>query len=214
MSRCPATSWAMCGGMPCRTASVMNMRRKSCGVNRSGCPAASVRPVPSSASVEPVADGVGGDGAVLDAEPALEQQRHRRVPDPFVGVVGGDAAERRRRGRGSGVMIAARTSASSGLMTSSRSVSVLDGAICSSGTSSPVPGRVYWIRLWWRQLGEFLDADPGVPQRLHRRPGPERPVLLAGQVAALPGVAGLRPRSGRSAPRSDWRRGAVLRRRR
>lgn len=27
---------------------------------------------------DPLADGVGGDGAVLDPEPALEQQRHRR----------------------------------------------------------------------------------------------------------------------------------------
>jgi hypothetical protein len=41
------------------------------------------------------------------------------------------------------------TSASSGLMTSSRSTSVLDGAICSSGTSSPVPGSRYCTRLWW-----------------------------------------------------------------
>ena len=59
---------------------------------------------------------------------------------------------RRRRNRGGVaartlVMIAARTSASSGLITSRRSVSVFEGAICSSGTSSPVPGRVYWMRL-------------------------------------------------------------------
>ena len=46
-------------------------------------------------------------------------------------------------------MIALSTSASSGLTTRSRSASVLDGAICSSGTSSPVPGRRYWTRLWW-----------------------------------------------------------------
>jgi hypothetical protein len=45
-------------------------------------------------AADPLAEGGGGDGAVLDAEPALEQQRHRRVPDPFVGVVGGDAAQR------------------------------------------------------------------------------------------------------------------------
>ena len=50
-------------------------------------------------------------------------------------------------------MIAARTSASSGLTTSSRSVSVFDGAICSSGTSSPVAGRLYWMRLWWVSSG-------------------------------------------------------------
>ena len=46
-------------------------------------------------------------------------------------------------------MIADSTSASSGLTTSSRSVSVLDGTMCSSGISSPVPGSRYWTRLWW-----------------------------------------------------------------
>ena len=100
MSRCPATSWAMCGGMPFRTASVMNMRRKSCGVNRSGCAGGVGEPVAASALIT-LADGGGGDGAVLDAEPALEQQRHRRVPDPFVGVVGGDQRSAP-SGRGSG----------------------------------------------------------------------------------------------------------------
>ena len=34
-------------------------------------------------------------------------------------------------------------------MTSSRSASVLDGMICSSGTSSPVPGSRYCTKLWW-----------------------------------------------------------------
>ncbi len=43
----------------------------------------------------------------------------------------------------------ASTSASSGPMTSSRSSSVLDGAICSSGMSSPVAGSRYWMRLCW-----------------------------------------------------------------
>ena len=31
---------------------------------------------------------------MFEAELALEQQRHRWVPGPLVGVVGGDAAER------------------------------------------------------------------------------------------------------------------------
>ncbi len=44
-------------------------------------------------------------------------------------------------------MIIASTSASSGLTTSRRSVSVFDGAICSSGTTSPVVGSRYWITL-------------------------------------------------------------------
>jgi hypothetical protein len=46
-------------------------------------------------------------------------------------------------------MTADSTSARSGETTRSRSASVLDGAICSSGTSSPVEGSLYWMRLWW-----------------------------------------------------------------
>ena len=46
-------------------------------------------------------------------------------------------------------MIADRTSASSGLTRSSLSVSVLLGAICSSGTSSPVVGSRYSVMPWW-----------------------------------------------------------------
>ena len=46
-------------------------------------------------------------------------------------------------------MMADSTSASSGVITSSRSWSVLDGAICSSGISSPVAGSRYWISEWW-----------------------------------------------------------------
>ena len=46
-------------------------------------------------------------------------------------------------------MIADSTSARSGETTRSRSASVLDGAICSSGTSSPVAGSRYCTRLWW-----------------------------------------------------------------
>jgi hypothetical protein len=49
----------------------------------------------------------------------------------------------RRRDR-SRLTSALSTSASSGLTSSSRSVSVLDGAICSSGTSSPVDGSRYF----------------------------------------------------------------------
>ena len=46
-------------------------------------------------------------------------------------------------------MIADKTSASSGLTRSSLSVSVLLGAIWSSGTSSPVVGSRYSVMLWW-----------------------------------------------------------------
>ena len=59
-------------------------------------------------------------------------------------------------------MMADRTSASSGLMTSSRSASVLDGAICSSGISSPVDGQPVLDQAVVGQLGQFLDPDAGV----------------------------------------------------
>jgi hypothetical protein len=51
MSRCPATNWAMCGGMPCMIASVMKILLKSCGTNRSDLPLASVIPVLARASL-------------------------------------------------------------------------------------------------------------------------------------------------------------------
>ena len=41
------------------------------------------------------------------------------------------------------------------------------------------------------QLGEFLDADAGVAQRFHCGPGPERAVLLTGQVAAFAAAGGV-----------------------
>src|SRR5215472_13698999 len=40
--------------------------------------------------VQQVADRLGADRAVLQAEGALEQKRHRRVPDSLMRVVGGD----------------------------------------------------------------------------------------------------------------------------
>ena len=51
------------------------------------------------------------------------------------------------------------TSASSGETTRSRSASVLDGAICSSGTSSPVVGSRYAIEAVVGELEQFLDPD-------------------------------------------------------
>jgi hypothetical protein len=44
---------------------------------------------------EQLADGGGGDRAVLGADPALEQHRGRRQPDAFVVVVGRDQGDGR-----------------------------------------------------------------------------------------------------------------------
>ena len=89
-------------------------------------------------------------------------------------------------------MIAARTSARSGQTTRSRSVSVLDGAICSSGTSSPVVGQPVLDQAVVGELEQFLDPDAGGAQHLDDRPGPERVVFFAGQVVPRAGcrVAG------------------------
>jgi len=38
-----------------------------------------------------------------------------------------------------------------------------------------------------RELQHLLDADAGVPQHFHRRPGPESRLLLVGEVPPLPG---------------------------
>jgi hypothetical protein len=75
-------------------ASVIRIRRKSWGTNRSGCPLASVSPVPARAVVISSRTAGPAMGPVLAAEPTLEQQRHRRVPDPFVVVVGDHEGDR------------------------------------------------------------------------------------------------------------------------
>ena len=43
------------------------------------------------------------------------------------------------------------------------------------------------------ELGELLDADPRVPERLDRGPGPKRPIFLAGHVPAFAGVGVVDP---------------------
>jgi hypothetical protein len=92
--------------------------------------------------VEHLADGPCADPAVLGAVLALEQHWRGRQPGAFLRVVG------RHQGHRAGAALAAdSTSAMSGLITKSRSVSVLDGAICSSGTISPVAGSRYCTRL-------------------------------------------------------------------
>jgi hypothetical protein len=82
------------------------------------------------------------DRAVLGADAPSEQHRRGQQPHALVVVVGGDqrTAPLVPRTR---LMMELGTSASSGLITSSRPASVLDWTICSNGTSSPVPGRRY-----------------------------------------------------------------------
>src|SRR5580692_8861116 len=75
MLRCPAMTWAMCGGSPVMIASVMNILRKSCGVKISGCPAASASPVRPS--------------AVLSMFRMVPEERGRALPDVLMLVITG-----------------------------------------------------------------------------------------------------------------------------
>ncbi len=79
------------------------------------------------------------------------------------------------------------TSASSGLTSSSRSVSVLDGAICSSGTSFAGGGQPVFGDAVVAEFEQFLAADAGQPQDFDRGERPERLVVLVGQVAPFAG---------------------------
>jgi len=59
-------------------------------------------------------------------------------------------------------MMALSTSASSGLTTSSLSVSVFDGRICSKRTIWPVVGSRYCTRLWWLSSSNSSTLTPVV----------------------------------------------------
>lgn len=92
--------------------------------------------------VEQVPDAAGGDRSVLDADAPLEQQGHRGFTDPFVDVVG-----HHERDGAAGVADPADDGAERvcelGVNDQEPSASVLDGAMRSSGMSSPVPGSRY-----------------------------------------------------------------------
>ena len=142
--------------------------------------------------MDEVADAVGGDGPVLQADDPLEQQRHRRVPGALVGVVGGDerdgAAGAADPGDDGGQDV--------GELRADDEESFLVGLGRGdrqqrdqlAGGGEPVLDQAVV-----RELGQLLDPDAGVAQDLDGGPGPERVVLLAGQVAALAGAGVLGP---------------------
>ena len=84
MSVWPQISWAMCGGMPFMTASVTKILPEVVRGEAQRLPGGVGEPGAGEGVLEQRADGGGADRPVLHADPALEQQRHRRVPDPFV----------------------------------------------------------------------------------------------------------------------------------
>jgi hypothetical protein len=90
MSSWPSISWAMCGGMPVRMASVVKTLLKSWGQNARGLPSVPVMPEAARAPLRRPRIPAVGIGRFSRAMTPLEQQRRRRVPDALVGVVGGD----------------------------------------------------------------------------------------------------------------------------
>ena len=139
-----------------------------------------------------LADRGAADGVVLAAEMALEQQRHRRVPDPFVVVVGGDQ-------RHGAVLVAdpgddrAEHVGQFGADDQQPFGVGLGRGDLQQRDELAGGGQRVLDEAVVGQLGEFLDPDAGVAQDLHRGPGPERPVLFEGQVAALAAAGVLCP---------------------
>ena len=98
--------------------------------------------------IEHVPDSAAADRAALCPEAELEQQRGGRQPHPFSRVLG------RNEGHPAGRL--AQAAGDSGQHVCElraghqKSFGIsFDGAICSSGTSSPVVGSRYCTRLWW-----------------------------------------------------------------
>jgi hypothetical protein len=88
MSWWPRMSWAMCGGIPVRMASMAKTLRKSWGRKSSGLPSGPAMPAAASAPVmssrmPPEGTGLPGRRAAGTAA------RRRRVPGALVGVAGG-----------------------------------------------------------------------------------------------------------------------------
>src|SRR5258708_22153310 len=92
-----------------------------------------------------------------------------------------------------GQMIALRTSASSGAMTSSLSVSVLDGAICSSGISWLVAGSRYCTKLWCDNSASSSIRMPVWRRTSTAAQVQNELVLFEGEVAAPAGGRVLGP---------------------
>ncbi len=70
-------------------------------------------------------------------------------------------------------------------MTNNRSVSVFEGGDLQQRHYLAGVGNRVLDKAVMAELGEFFDSDPGVPQRLDRRPGPKRSVLLARNIPTL-----------------------------
>ena len=135
------------------------------------------------------------------------------VPDPFVVVVGGDERDGAVVSR-TRQTIAMSTSASSGLMTRSRSVSVLEGAMCSSGIELAGGGQGVLDEAVVAEFGQFLDADAGVREAPPPRPRSKTRGVPRGSGLAAAPVCGSSAQILAGVARAVTRRGAASGRRR
>ena len=190
----------------------MNMRRKSCG-----------------GEAQRAAGGRVGQTGVGEGRRRAGRRRSCRLRARFsvptrrwnsrgaggsqtqlMAVVGGHQRERRRRGARTRQMMALSTSASSGLTTSSRSASVLDGAICSSGTSSPVLGSRYCTRLWWLSSSSSSTRTPVARSTSMTAQAQNAWSSSRLRSLAFAGVGVVRPRRCRGRPCGRWTRVRVV----
>ena len=215
MSWCPAMIWAMCGGRPDMMASVMKIRRKSCGVKRSGPPVAgSVRPAVGEGGVEHVADRAasrfGGARCRVGVGTAAGPAASQSALGP---VVGGDD-QRDRRGAAADAAddggqhvgeFGADDQQPFGVGLGRRDLQQRDEL---AGAGQPVLHQAVV-----GDLQQFLDPDAGGAQDLDDGPGPEREVFLHRQVAAFPAGRVVDPDLGRAARVADRAGAASVRRR-
>ena len=142
--------------------------------------------------VEHVADRAVADPAAVRAEPALEQQRGRADPQAFAPVVcpdegdrpgvAADPADDDRQHVG---QFRADDQEPFGVGLRRDDLQQRDEL---AGAGQPVLDQAVVA-----DLQELLDADAGQAQYFHGGPGPERQVLLHGQIASFPGDRIIRP---------------------
>jgi len=170
----------------------MKILLKSWGTNRSGLPLASVIPVLVRASLISSRTAGAADGVVLCSVMALEQQRHRRVPHPFVVVVGGHQRHCAVLAADPGDDLAEHVGQLGADDQEPLGVGLGRGDL--QQRDQLAGGRQLVLdEAVVGQLGEFLDPDAGVAEDLDRGPGPERLVLFEGEVAVLAAAGVLCP---------------------
>ena len=182
----------MWGGIPFMMASVVKILRKSWGANVQRFAGGVGESGTRECVVDERADAADRDGPGLQADGALEQQRHRRVPDLFVVVVGDherdaavlvpDPGDDRREHVGE-----LRRDDQQPFLIGLRRRNL------QQRNKFPAARRPVLDQAVVGELGQLLDPDAGRAQHFDRGPRPERVVLLAGQVSALSGSGLLGP---------------------